>query len=128
MAILSPGRERGNRAGREGVPDGLVGLDGNGRGIQGEHKMSRPETPWSVVSVRAFMADMLYHEPQETTEIFPARARLSVEPHACQTGCWWTMEWIGADGVKHSIGASRLDLCMRRAAEIEVELRARLEA
>jgi len=74
----------------------------------------RNETPWAIMSLSAFMRDMMF----QGRVTFSCVYRPSVA-----TRQWYTLEWIGEDGEQHQAEAQEWDLCLWRAAQIELRVR-----
>lgn len=74
----------------------------------------RNETPWAVMSLSAFMKEMMY----QGKITFSLQYRPSVASRQ-----WYTLEWVGEDGEQHQTEAQEWDLCLWRAAQIELQVR-----
>ena len=92
-------------------------------------RIRRNHTPWATMRVQAFMKEMAYN-------IFQGDKRDAIENrvilechyrHQVASSFWWTITWTGEDGQRHSAEAQELDLCLWRAAEIEMRIRRKIE-
>jgi hypothetical protein len=83
----------------------------------------RKHTPWARIQIAAFMREMALNVPSGANH-WEHRVELSVlyRPDVASR-MWWRVEWTGEDGVRHSADAQELDLCLWRAAEIELKIR-----
>jgi len=85
----------------------------------------RKHTPWATVSflnfVRAMVENRLNGEESSSPKsdvIFTANYRPDVSTHI-----WFSLEWTGEDGERHSTAAQDFGLLLWRAAEIEMKAR-----
>lgn len=74
----------------------------------------RNETPWAEMSLSAFMDEMMFSG--KVTFSCEYRPRVASRQ-------WYTIEWIDEDGIQHSQCAQEWDLCLWRAAQIELQVR-----
>lgn len=87
----------------------------------------REHTPWANVNAFRFMREMALNV-DDTKPRYEQAAVLSVHSRPdVASRFWWTMEWTGTDGERHSVSAQDLDLCLWRAAESETRIMERLE-
>ncbi len=82
----------------------------------------RNHTPWSIMSLTAFMRDMAV-----STIDFEKVTLTCHYRHSVASRYWWTIQWTDEQGEKHEASAQELDLCLWRAAEMELKARARAE-
>lgn len=80
----------------------------------------RNETPWAVMSLQAFMKDMAINSQEPVT--FSCQYRPDVASRF-----WYTVTWTDASGQKRGTESQDPDLCLWRAAEMELRARKRLE-
>jgi hypothetical protein len=78
----------------------------------------RNETPWASMSLSAFMREMMFRGKVTWT----VQYRPSVVSRA-----WYTIEWTGEDGEQHRAESQEWDLCLWRAAQIELQICAKNE-
>ncbi len=76
----------------------------------------RNETPWAVMNLAAFIKDMAINGQSSVTLTCCYRPDVA-------SRFWYTIEWTDDNGEKHSASAQELDLCLWRAAEIELQAR-----
>lgn len=74
----------------------------------------RNETPWAVVSLSAFMREMMF----QGKVTFSCGHRPSVASRQ-----WYTIEWTDENGDRRIAEAQEWDLCLWRAAQIELQVR-----
>jgi hypothetical protein len=88
--------------------------------------LRRTHTPWARMQIVAFMKEMALNVPVGANH-WEHRVELSVlyRPDVT-TRMWWRIEWTGEDEQRHLAEAQELDLCLWRAAEIELKVRERL--
>lgn len=83
----------------------------------------REATPWARVDVKAFMQEMALEgglNPDAPEVTLTCRYRPDVASRL-----WWTLEWTGEDGQRHTAGSQDFRLLLWRAAEAEMQARAR---
>lgn len=76
----------------------------------------RNETPWAIMSLPAFMKEMAINGQAEVS--FSCKYRPSVASRF-----WYTITWTDEQGTQHSASSQEWDLCLWRAAEIEIQTR-----
>jgi hypothetical protein len=88
----------------------------------------RDHTEWAVMSLSAFMRDMAITGNSQTEErgTYPVTLTCHYR-HSVASRYWWTITWTDEHGVKHEASAQELDLCLWRAAEMELRARKRQE-
>ena len=83
----------------------------------------RKHTPWAKMSLLAFAKEMCFNEHignQYGNEV-ETEVMLKIKPrHDVDTRYWYELTWVSADGEWHTVSAKELDLCLFRAAEIEL--------
>ncbi|MCK9593202.1 MAG: hypothetical protein M0Q91_14455 [Methanoregula sp.] len=72
------------------------------------------------MNIAAFMADAMYRSNKDGITQHVA-LYLSYRPEV-STRKWWTIEWYGEDQERHDASAQDLDLCLFRAAEIDLRV------
>ena len=85
----------------------------------------RDHTPWARVDVQRFMIHAGWNgtdNPLEQGAVLSVHYRPSVASRM-----WWRLEWTGEDGQRHNVEAQELELLLWRAAEAEMQARARRE-
>lgn len=80
----------------------------------------RQHTPWARMSLTAFMSEVMYRSNKENITQHAA-LYLSYRPDVASNK-WWTIEWYGEDQETHDASAQDLDLCLFRAAEIDLNI------
>ncbi len=88
----------------------------------------REHTPWARISLLAFMQEMAWNKPPDANAweheiVLKCHLRPAVD-----TRLWWTLEWTGADGERHSVDSKEFDLLLWRAAEMESRIQEKVEA
>ena len=88
----------------------------------------RDHTEWAVMSLTAFMKDMaLTGGSQMAGQVtYPVTLTCHYR-HSVASRFWWTIQWTDEQGEKHEASAQELDLCLWRAAEMEIRARKRQE-
>lgn len=81
----------------------------------------RHHTPWTELNVDEMLADLTLNNPSQAPATLTCEYR-----HSVSTRFWWTLDWTGADGQAYRADAQTLQVCLWRAAEREVSIRARL--
>ena len=88
----------------------------------------RDHTEWAVMSLTAFMKDMALSGNSQTEERATCPVTLTCHyRHSVASRFWWTVTWTDEQGEKHEASAQELDLCLWRAAEMEIRARKRQE-
>jgi len=91
-------------------------------------RLRRTHTPWARISISAFMKEMALNVPYDTN-YWEHQAILKVHyRHSVASRFWWSLEWTGEDGERHSVDSQELDLLFWRAAEMEMRIRKKIEA
>jgi len=76
----------------------------------------RNATPWAVMSLSAFIQEMMFCG----RVVFSCAYRPDMASRQ-----WFILEWTGEDGNPHRAEAQQWDLCLWRAAQMELQVRAR---
>jgi hypothetical protein len=88
----------------------------------------RNHTEWAFMSLTAFMKDMALSGGSQTDERTNCPVILTCQyRHSVASSFWWTIEWTDEQGIQHRAESQELDLCLWRAAEIELQARQRQE-
>ena len=96
----------------------------------------RNHTEWAVMSLTAFMKDMaisggslaISGQERRPGEHVNCPVRLTCQyRHSVASRYWWTIEWADELGIEHRAEAQELDLCLWRAAEMELQVRKKEE-
>lgn len=78
----------------------------------------RKHTPWARMSFLAFAHEMLWNEPEDDK---PVEVKLTISyRHDVDSRHWYELTWIGCDGKIHAVSSKEFDLCLFRAAEVEL--------
>jgi hypothetical protein len=129
-------RVRGGIGQRAGVPDCLACLHGTLIAVEGKTGTARLSEDQMRERDALERAGALYIEARSIEMVEDAlvaaglwdmgrngEATLQVAPRQnVQTGLWWELTWIGADGKQHIVEAQSLDVLVRRATEKEFEV------
>lgn len=87
----------------------------------------RKYTPWARMSLMAFANEMLFNGCN-LTEDQDVSFNLKITPRKdVDTGKWFEVSWISCDGQRRCACSKELDLCLYRAAEIELNARKKVE-
>ena len=88
----------------------------------------RDHTPWAIMSLSAFIRDMALMGGSQAEERVNCPVTLTCHyRHSVASRFWWTIQWTDEHGEKHEASAQELDLCLWRAAEMELRVRKRQE-
>lgn len=87
--------------------------------FDGKVYQRRNQTPWATMSLAAFIKDVAINQS-------PVTLTCCYRPDVASR-FWYTIEWTDSHGEKHSASSQELDLCLWRAAEIELQARNREE-
>src|SRR4051794_24027912 len=87
----------------------------------------REATPWARVNLPAFMREMSWNGEHSAQQAGPPVTLTLRYRHAVSTREWWTLEWTGEDGERHTAESQDFDLVLWRAAELEIRARANQE-
>ena len=80
----------------------------------------RKHTPWAEVNLEDFMRDMAV-----STIDFKKVTLTCHYRHSVASRYWWAIEWTDESGVEHLAEAQELNLCLWRAAQMELQARER---
>lgn len=80
----------------------------------------RNATPWAEIDLPYFLADLAQNGEGPTSLQVNKRPSVS-------SRLWWTLTWKSVDGEEHRAEAQTMGLCLWRAAEMELRLRAKEE-
>ena len=92
----------------------------------------RNHTEWAMMGLSAFMRDMAVsggsqaisgqERPPEGHVSYPVKLTCQYR-HSVASRFWWSIEWTDEQGIERRAEAQELDLCLWRAAEIELQVR-----
>ncbi len=83
------------------------------------------QTPWARVSLLSFIQEMVWNgadQPLDNPVSLTAHYR-----HDVSSRIWYSLEWTGADGERHSVEAQSFDKLLWRAAEREMQTQERMK-
>lgn len=94
-----------------------------------EVRSRRQHTPWASVSAPAFMREAALNEGwQIQGDVAPEGAVLTCRyRRAVSTSVWWELSWTDETGQRRSVGSQDFQLLLWRAAEVEMQARAKAE-
>jgi hypothetical protein len=81
-------------------------------------------TPWARMNLFSFMKEMALNKPDDTIESVKIEV---VYRHSVASRFWWRITWWSEEGTLCQTEGQELDLCLWRAAEMEMRIRRRLE-
>ncbi len=86
----------------------------------------RNHTEWAVMSFTAFMKDMAINANRDIGERTNPPVTLSCRYRPdVASRFWYSVHWTDERGHEHTAEAQELDLCLWRAAEMEIRARAK---
>lgn len=102
----------------------------------------RQHTPWAAVNFMAFAKEMTENGAAADAKLAEQEGIslrnyhsakndfvLIVQPRPdVSSRFWFIAKWTGEDGRRHQVEAQYFDLCMWRAAQVELDIQKRLEA
>lgn len=88
----------------------------------------RNETPWARMNFVAFARDMATNGFSSGAPVSNAVELTCTYRHDVSSGFWWAIRWTCADGERRLAESQEFDLCLWRAAEMELEIEARVKS
>ena len=90
----------------------------------------RKHTPWARMSLLAFAKEVMFNEPdlgEVQRKWVPQQVKLTIAPRKdVSSGVWYELHWVGCDGQQHYVSSQEYDLCLFRAAEVELQNQAEM--
>lgn len=81
----------------------------------------RKHTPWAEIDLKDFLTDLAIN-----ADYTPITLQVQYRPSVASR-LWWSLTWKSEDGEEHQAEAQTMELCLWRAAEMELRLRAKEE-